>query len=59
MMYEKMKLRVESAAAKGEIADEYISSEQERTAFSKWTPGFTRHQHPSVVQVTHYYFCNN
>ncbi|XP_071918402.1 cellulose synthase-like protein G3 [Coffea arabica] len=51
MMYEKMKLRVESAAAKGEIADEYISSEQERTAFSKWTPGFTRHQHPSVVQV--------
>ena len=54
MMYEKMKMRVESAVAKGEIADEYITSEQERTAFSKWTPGFTRQQHPSVVQVTHY-----
>ncbi|KAL3499202.1 hypothetical protein ACH5RR_038295 [Cinchona calisaya] len=51
MMYESMKIRIESVVEKGLIPDEYISNEQEHEAFSNWTPGFTRQQHPSVIQV--------
>ncbi|KAL3532894.1 hypothetical protein ACH5RR_006415 [Cinchona calisaya] len=51
MMYESMKMRIESVVEKGTIPDEYITNEQEHEAFSNWTPGFTRHQHPSIIQV--------
>lgn len=51
MMYERMKSRIENVVEKGKVTDEYITSEQERQAFSKWTHEFTRQEHPSVIQV--------
>ncbi|XP_059662188.1 cellulose synthase-like protein G3 isoform X1 [Cornus florida] len=51
MMYENMKARVESVVESGKVGDEYINSEQEHQAFNKWTNGFTRQHHPTVIQV--------
>ncbi|CAK9147464.1 unnamed protein product [Ilex paraguariensis] len=51
MMYESMKIRVETVVERGKVSDEYVSSEEEREAFNKWTQGFTRQDHPSVIQV--------
>ncbi|XVF51280.1 hypothetical protein PTKIN_Ptkin04bG0172300 [Pterospermum kingtungense] len=51
-MYESMKVKVEHLVETGEVGDDYITSDQERQAFSKWsTGGFTRQNHPSVIQV--------
>ncbi|KAL3506593.1 hypothetical protein ACH5RR_031975 [Cinchona calisaya] len=50
IMYEYMKKRVENVVESGRI-DEYITSEEERQAFSKWTKGFSRQDHPAVIQV--------
>ncbi|KAI7989419.1 Cellulose synthase-like protein G3 [Camellia lanceoleosa] len=52
MMYESMKARVENVVEKGMVGDEYISNQQQREAFNKWTSqGFTRQDHPTVIQV--------
>ncbi|KAK6251466.1 hypothetical protein SCA6_005471 [Theobroma cacao] len=51
MMYKTMKVKVEHIVDKGEISDEYIVDNEYREAFSKWTDGFTRMDHPAVVQV--------
>ncbi|XVE58100.1 hypothetical protein DITRI_Ditri04bG0143100 [Diplodiscus trichospermus] len=52
ILYESMKVRVERVVGTGKISDEYITSDQDRQAFSKWsTDGFTRQNHPSVIQV--------
>ncbi|XVE64658.1 hypothetical protein DITRI_Ditri07aG0118200 [Diplodiscus trichospermus] len=51
MKYENMKEKVEHVVDKGEISDEYITDGQQRQAFSKWTNGFTRTDHPTVIQV--------
>ncbi|KAK2978630.1 hypothetical protein RJ640_019087, partial [Escallonia rubra] len=53
-MYESMKTRVESTVKRGKVSDEYITSEEERQAFNKWTRGFTRQDHPTVIQVLLY-----
>lgn len=50
-MYESMKRRVESVGEKGKIIDEYKTSEEEAEAFGKWNQGFTRQDHPTVIQV--------
>ncbi|XP_022871286.1 cellulose synthase-like protein G3 isoform X2 [Olea europaea var. sylvestris] len=50
-MYESMKRRVESVVEKGKIIDEYKTSEEEAEAFGKWNQGFTRQDHPTVIQV--------
>ncbi|KAK3024198.1 hypothetical protein RJ639_043775, partial [Escallonia herrerae] len=50
-MYESMKVRVENVVERGMASDEYITSEEERQAFNKWTRGFTRQDHPTVIQV--------
>ncbi|KAI3689894.1 hypothetical protein L2E82_47864 [Cichorium intybus] len=50
-MYEKMKIKVESVVDRGNINSEYITNEDEQKAFNKWNKGFTRHQHPAVIQV--------
>ncbi|XP_043694937.1 cellulose synthase-like protein G2 [Telopea speciosissima] len=51
MIYETMKAKVESAMDRGRVPNEYIASVPERDAFDKWTAGFTRHDHPTVIQV--------
>ncbi|PSS11207.1 Cellulose synthase-like protein [Actinidia chinensis var. chinensis] len=51
MMYKSMKGRVENVVERGKVEDEYITCEKEREAFNKWTEGFTRQDHPTVIQV--------
>ncbi|KAI8546185.1 hypothetical protein RHMOL_Rhmol07G0097800 [Rhododendron molle] len=51
VMYESMKERVENVVDSGKVTDDCITNEQERQAFNKWTPGFTRQEHPTVVEV--------
>ncbi|XP_062146669.1 cellulose synthase-like protein G3 isoform X2 [Alnus glutinosa] len=50
-MYDSMKFRVENAVERGKVGDEYITGEEERKAFLKWTDGSTRQNHPTVIQV--------
>ncbi|CAL5442744.1 unnamed protein product [Camellia sinensis] len=52
MMYESMKARVENVVERGKVGAEYITNQQQREAFNKWTfQGFTRRDHPTVIQV--------
>ena len=55
MMYTSMKGRVENVVERGKVGDEYITCEEEREAFNKWTEGFTRQDHPTVIQVIKLY----
>ncbi|KAL8263896.1 hypothetical protein R6Q59_022026 [Mikania micrantha] len=50
-MYETMKMKVESVVDRGSIHEEYIENEEERNVFNKWDDRFTRHHHPTVIQV--------
>ncbi|PON68985.1 Cellulose synthase [Trema orientale] len=50
-LYESTKARVENVVERWKVGDEYITGEKEREAFSKWTDGFTRQDHPTVIQV--------
>ncbi|KAB1212587.1 Cellulose synthase-like protein G3 [Morella rubra] len=50
-MYYSMEAKVENILLIGKVEDQYIESEQQREAFNKWTDGFTRHDHPTVIQV--------
>ncbi|KAF7137451.1 hypothetical protein RHSIM_Rhsim07G0081100 [Rhododendron simsii] len=49
VMYESMKERVENVVDLGKVTDDYITNEQERQPFNKWTQGFTRQEHPTVL----------
>ncbi|KAI9174187.1 hypothetical protein LWI28_013384 [Acer negundo] len=51
MMYKSMKVRVEHVVETGKVSDEYITSDQEREAFHKWTDQFTHQDHPTVIQL--------
>ncbi|XP_038726102.1 cellulose synthase-like protein G3 [Tripterygium wilfordii] len=51
MMFESMKSKVENVVESGVVSDEYITTDGERLIFDKWTDGFTRHDHPAVIQV--------
>ena len=47
-----MKARVENVVERGKVGDEYITNQQQREAFNKWnSQGFTRQDHPTVIQV--------
>lgn len=50
-IYENMKVRVENVVNRGEVSEIYISNDEEREAFNKWTGGFTPQDHPTVIQV--------
>ncbi|XP_027119792.2 cellulose synthase-like protein G3 [Coffea arabica] len=50
IMYEQMKKRIENVIDSGKVS-EYITSEEEPEAFSKWNKEFTRQDHPAVIQV--------
>ncbi|MQL99285.1 hypothetical protein Taro_032006 [Colocasia esculenta] len=47
MMYQTMKEKVENVAERGWVRDEDMPDQ----AFGEWTPGFTRQEHPSIIQV--------
>ncbi|RVW91580.1 Cellulose synthase-like protein G1 [Vitis vinifera] len=51
LMYENMRVRVETAVKSGIISHDYINSKQELEAFIRWTDGFTSQNHPAVIQV--------
>ncbi|XP_006343827.1 cellulose synthase-like protein G3 [Solanum tuberosum] len=52
LMYENMKKRIEEVIERGKVDEDYINNEEELQAFTKfWTPEFTRHNHPSIIQV--------
>lgn len=45
-------MKVENVVERGKIGEDHIVHERDRQAFSKWnTPGFTRHEHPTIIQV--------
>ncbi|KAL5552417.1 hypothetical protein UlMin_002593 [Ulmus minor] len=50
-LYESMKARVKNVVERGKVDDQYITDEQYHQAFTKWTDGFTRQDHPTVIQV--------
>ncbi|KAL5551587.1 hypothetical protein UlMin_001763 [Ulmus minor] len=50
-LYESMKVRVENVVERGKVDDQYITDEQYHQGFAKWTDGFTRQDHPTVIQV--------
>ena len=50
-LYESMKFRVENVVERGKVEEEYIDSEEMRCAFATWTKEFTRHDHPTIIQV--------
>ncbi|KAA3460065.1 cellulose synthase-like protein G3 [Gossypium australe] len=52
IMYESMKMSVEHVVETGKISEEYNTSDEVRQAFSQWSiDGFTRQNHPTVIQV--------
>ncbi|XVE58101.1 hypothetical protein DITRI_Ditri04bG0143200 [Diplodiscus trichospermus] len=50
-IYKNMKVKVENVINRGEVSELYITNDQEREAFDKWTAGFTPQDHPAVIQV--------
>ncbi|KAF5478064.1 hypothetical protein F2P56_004654 [Juglans regia] len=50
-MYDNMKIKVDNVVERGKVGDEYMTGEEELRAFNKWTEGFTRQDHPTVIQV--------
>ncbi|XP_076936269.1 cellulose synthase-like protein G3 [Bidens hawaiensis] len=52
MMYESMKIRVENVVERVEVCHHYITDESQHQAFNKFRkPGFTRANHPTIIQV--------
>ncbi|KAL6280622.1 hypothetical protein ACE6H2_017503 [Prunus campanulata] len=51
IMYQGMKVMVNNVIERGKVGDEYITGERERLAFRKWTDGFTRQDHPTIIQL--------
>ncbi|MQL99282.1 hypothetical protein Taro_032002 [Colocasia esculenta] len=51
IMYQRMKGRIEGVLEKGSIDAEYVVSEEEVEIFKKWETGFSRQEHPSIIQV--------
>lgn len=46
-----MKQRVESAVERGDVNEDQVIDQEDVTAFKKWTPGFSRRNHPTVIEV--------
>ncbi|XAR55156.1 Cellulose synthase (UDP-forming) [Bertholletia excelsa] len=51
LMYESMKAKVEEVVERGKVSNDCISNKEGGETFSKWTEGFTRQNHPTVIQV--------
>ncbi|XP_008239158.1 PREDICTED: cellulose synthase-like protein G3 [Prunus mume] len=55
IMYQGMKVMVNNVIERGKVGDEYITGERVKLAFRKWTDGFTRQDHPTIIQVYFFY----
>lgn len=42
---------MESVVDRGFVGEEHITGEYESRIFGKWTPGCTRQDHPTIIQV--------
>ncbi|GAV68671.1 Cellulose_synt domain-containing protein [Cephalotus follicularis] len=51
MLYDAMEERVKHVVEMGRVDDAYINSKGEQEAFHKWVDGFSRQDHPTVIQV--------
>lgn len=51
LIYENMRIKVETVVKNGRISHDYINNEKEFQAFSNWADGFTPRNHPPVIQV--------
>ncbi|CAN8325736.1 unnamed protein product [Cochlearia groenlandica] len=51
VMYENMKRRVEHVVDNGKVDSDFIKCDKYRQVFNLWTNKFTRHDHPSIIQV--------
>ncbi|CAA7024602.1 unnamed protein product [Microthlaspi erraticum] len=51
VMYTDMKNRVEHVLDSGKVKAEFITCDQFRGIFDLWTDKFTRHDHPTIIQV--------
>ncbi|CAN8274105.1 unnamed protein product [Cochlearia groenlandica] len=51
MIYEDMKNRVEHVVESGKVETKFITCDQFRGIFDLWTHKFTRHDHPTIIQV--------
>ncbi|KAG7546389.1 Cellulose synthase [Arabidopsis suecica] len=51
LMYEDMKSRVENVVESGKVETAFITCDQFRGVFDLWTDKFTRHDHPTIIQV--------
>lgn len=51
-----MKDKVERVMETGKVSLDQVTSDEEREAFKKWTDGFTRKNHPTVIQVFNFNF---
>ncbi|GJQ92894.1 cellulose synthase-like protein G3 [Tanacetum coccineum] len=51
VMYENMKSRIETVVQSGDVSLDEIAESDFRDAFKKWTPDFTRRQHPTVIEI--------
>ncbi|CAN6445231.1 unnamed protein product [Victoria cruziana] len=49
--YELMKASIESAVESGDVTIDQVTDDDYRKAFVKWTVGFTRKEHPAVIEV--------
>ncbi|CAI0441708.1 unnamed protein product [Linum tenue] len=50
-MYESMKHKVEHVVEAGKVDDQFIDGPKEQEAFGKWSDKFTKHNHPTFIQV--------
>lgn len=50
-MYENMKSTIKDVMEKGTIDVEQFNDDRTIKALTKWTSRFTRHQHPTVIEV--------
>ncbi|CAA7019712.1 unnamed protein product [Microthlaspi erraticum] len=51
MMYGEMKSRVEHVVDSGKVEADFITRDKSRRVFDLWTDKFTRHDHPSIIEV--------
>ncbi|XP_076895896.1 cellulose synthase-like protein G3 [Bidens hawaiensis] len=51
LMYENMKSRMDAVMQSGGLSLDRVIEPEFRDAFSKWTPGFTCRNHPTVIQI--------
>ncbi|KVH95318.1 Cellulose synthase [Cynara cardunculus var. scolymus] len=50
-MFEKMKDTIQNVVDRGTIDEDEINDDPAIKAFAKWTREFTRHQHPTIIEV--------